>query len=51
MYQHIQLLGLPKFTQSGIFGMKTNHLATLPQRQIQIFLAEAQNIGRRLDLA
>jgi hypothetical protein len=25
----------PKFTQIGIFGLKTNHLATLAQRGVQ----------------
>jgi hypothetical protein len=28
MYQHPTLLGPPKFTQIGIFGLKRNHLAT-----------------------
>jgi hypothetical protein len=28
-YQDFQLLDPPKFTQIGIFGSKTNHLATL----------------------
>jgi hypothetical protein len=29
MYQHFPFQGPPKFTQIGIFGLKTNHLATL----------------------
>jgi hypothetical protein len=29
IYQHVPFQGPPKFTQIGIFGMKTNHLATL----------------------
>jgi hypothetical protein len=29
MYQPFPLQGTPKFTQSGIFGMKIYHLATL----------------------
>jgi hypothetical protein len=28
IYQHFPLQDLPKFTQIGIFGLKTNHLAT-----------------------
>jgi hypothetical protein len=27
--QHLPFKGPPKFTQTGIFGLKTNHLATL----------------------
>jgi hypothetical protein len=29
IYQHPPLKDPPKFTQIGIFGLKTNHLATL----------------------
>jgi hypothetical protein len=29
IYQHLPTLGTPKFTQIRIFGLKTNHLATL----------------------
>jgi hypothetical protein len=29
IYQDLQLQDPPKFTQIGIFGLKTNHLATL----------------------
>jgi hypothetical protein len=29
LYQHFPFLGPPKFTQIGILGLKTNHLATL----------------------
>jgi hypothetical protein len=29
MYQHLSIEGPPIFTQIGIFGLKTNHLATL----------------------
>jgi hypothetical protein len=29
-YKHFPILGPPKFTQIEIFGLKTNHLATLP---------------------
>jgi hypothetical protein len=29
IYQHLPLQDRPKFTQIGIFGLKTNHLATL----------------------
>jgi hypothetical protein len=29
VYQHLQLQDPPKFTQIWIFGLKTNHLATL----------------------
>jgi hypothetical protein len=29
MYQRFPLQDPPKFTQIGIFGLKTNHLATL----------------------
>jgi hypothetical protein len=29
MYQHFNLQVPPKFTQSGIFGLKVNHLETL----------------------
>jgi hypothetical protein len=30
MYPHLSLHYLPKFTQKGFFGLKINHLATLP---------------------
>jgi hypothetical protein len=30
MYQDFPLQDPPKYTQIGIFGLKTNHLATLP---------------------
>jgi hypothetical protein len=29
IYQDFPLIDPPKFTQIGIFGLKTNHLATL----------------------
>jgi hypothetical protein len=29
MYEHFPFSDPPKFTQIGIFGLKTNHLATL----------------------
>jgi hypothetical protein len=29
IYQHFPFQGPPKFTQTGIFGLKINHLATL----------------------
>jgi hypothetical protein len=29
--QHFPIQGPPKFTQIGIFGLKINHLATLPR--------------------
>jgi hypothetical protein len=29
IFQHLPFKGPPKFTQIGIFGLKTNHLATL----------------------
>jgi hypothetical protein len=29
IYPHLPLQDPPKFTQTGIFGLKTNHLATL----------------------
>jgi hypothetical protein len=29
IYQHFPIYGLQKFTQSGIFGLKIKHLATL----------------------
>jgi hypothetical protein len=29
IYRHLQQKGPPKFTQIGIFCLKTNHLATL----------------------
>jgi hypothetical protein len=29
-HQHVPFQGTPKYTQIGIFGMKINHLATLP---------------------
>jgi hypothetical protein len=32
IYQHFPLQDPPKFTQIGIFGLKTNHLATLCER-------------------
>jgi hypothetical protein len=33
IYQQISTEGPPKFTQIGIFGLKTNHLATLSRIQ------------------
>jgi hypothetical protein len=33
IYQHLPLKDPPKFTQSCIFGLKTNHLATLVQKK------------------
>jgi hypothetical protein len=33
IYQHFPFSGPPKFTQIGIFGLKTNHLATLAVNQ------------------
>jgi hypothetical protein len=33
IYQHLSVQDPPKFTQIWIFGLKTNHLATLPQRR------------------
>jgi hypothetical protein len=32
IYQHLPFKGPPKFTQVGIFGLKTNHLATLTHK-------------------
>jgi hypothetical protein len=32
IYQHLQLQVPPKFTKIWIFGLKTNHLATLDSR-------------------
>jgi hypothetical protein len=29
IFQHLPLQDPPEFTQIGIFGLKTNHLATL----------------------
>jgi hypothetical protein len=37
IYQHFQSQGPPKFTQSGIFGLKINHLATLHDQIGRIF--------------
>jgi hypothetical protein len=34
IYQHFPFQGTPKFTQIGIFGLKTNHLATLLRTSI-----------------
>jgi hypothetical protein len=36
MKQHFQFQGPPKFTQTGIFGSKINHLATLRQSILAI---------------
>jgi hypothetical protein len=36
IYQHLPLQDPPKFTRSGIFGLKTYHLATLRIPFIQI---------------
>jgi hypothetical protein len=33
IYQHLKLQDPPKFTQFWIFGLKTNHLATLLRRR------------------
>jgi hypothetical protein len=40
LYQHRQLQDPPKFTQICIFGLKTNHLATLVRQQEQHKKAE-----------
>jgi hypothetical protein len=48
-YRHLPLQGPPKFTQIWIFGLKTNHLATLlecPHTQKTIFLSR-QKIERK----
>jgi hypothetical protein len=34
IYQHLPLLDPPKFTQIGVSGLKTNHLATLPNMTV-----------------
>jgi hypothetical protein len=31
MYQHFLFQGPPRYTQIGIYGLKINHLATLPE--------------------
>jgi hypothetical protein len=36
IYQHFPILGLQKFTQIGIFGLKINHLATLEKNEVGI---------------
>jgi hypothetical protein len=37
IYQQFPIQDPPKFTQIGIFGLKTNHLATLPfTRSLQL---------------
>jgi hypothetical protein len=53
LYQHLPSQHPPKFTQNGIFGLKTNHLATQiatslklsslsrKPRRMQIFLANS----------
>jgi hypothetical protein len=40
IYQHFPFKGPPKFTQSGIFGLKTYHLATLMEIIFCAFLME-----------
>jgi hypothetical protein len=35
IYPHLPFKGPPKFTQIGIFGLKTNHLATLHAARVQ----------------
>jgi hypothetical protein len=39
IYQHLPFKGPSKFTQIGIYGLKTNHLATLNRVQLYIRLA------------
>jgi hypothetical protein len=41
IYQHLPLQDRPKFTQIWIFGLKTNHLATLIL--IAIFMEELRS--------
>jgi hypothetical protein len=36
LHFHFLLQGSPKYTQSGIFGMKIYHLATLMEAQIKM---------------
>jgi hypothetical protein len=47
MYEHFPILGLPKFTQIGILGLKTNHLATLPRAKFYVRLLNLQLQRRR----
>jgi hypothetical protein len=45
IYQHLPLQDPPKFTQIGIFGLKTNHLAFLTRKfRVQLF-REFQNLN------
>jgi hypothetical protein len=37
MYQDFPLQDPPKFTQKGIFGLKTNHLATVVSTELPFF--------------
>jgi hypothetical protein len=43
IYQHFPFSGSPKFTQIGIFGLKTNHLANLLP---SVFIRESGFSGR-----
>jgi hypothetical protein len=45
IYQHLPFKGSQKFTQMGIFGLKTNHLATLPRTERK--LQNEETVGRR----
>jgi hypothetical protein len=45
VYQHFPLQDPPKFTQIGIFGLKTNHLATLRNTLLGLRLMIEMVIG------
>jgi hypothetical protein len=41
IYQHFSFHGPPKYTRIGIFGLKINHLATLPRQALAILVQPA----------
>jgi hypothetical protein len=45
MYQHLPLQDPPKVTQIWIFGLKTNHLATLvPTQLASVHISSPKNL-------
>jgi hypothetical protein len=40
MHQHFPFQGPPKFSQSGLFGLNLNHLATLVINDVLFFVAK-----------
>jgi hypothetical protein len=45
MYQHFPIEGPQKFTQIGIFGLKTKHLATMNSQRLRNKHAKEKSLG------